>query len=107
MLQNLIYYFVTFLYRIKKNAMILSSKLQSEQIPFYAKDLPDDIYKGMVYQDIKAYYRLSNGFYSVADLQRIINRPKRYIKAKSVLMCKKLEIESLFLSVTKDIHSDT
>lgn len=79
---------IAILYRVKKVASILCSRLMAEKIPFYTKDLPDDLYNGMVYQDIKAYYRLANGLWGKNDLHRIINRPKRYIQAKAVINCK-------------------
>ncbi len=78
---------IAILYRIKSEAAILCSRLASEEIPFYTKDPPDDIHKGMVYQDIKAYYRLANGLSGRTDLRRIINRPSRYISSKCVENC--------------------
>ena len=93
---------IAILYRIKKTASVLSSRLLSEGIPFYTKEVPENLYDGMVYQDIRAYYRLSNGLQGKTDLQRIINRPKRFIKANAVLNCK-CSYESIYFAATKGI----
>lgn len=72
---------ISVLYRIKRNAALICNRLQSEEIPFYTKELPKDIHSEMVYKDIKAYYRLANDMWGATDLRRIINRPQRYIKS--------------------------
>lgn len=71
---------IAILYRVKKEAISICNRLQLEDIPFYTRELPENIHSSMVYQDIKAYYRLANDIWDNSDLRRIINRPTRYIK---------------------------
>lgn len=85
--RNISLYNIAILYRVKNEASIICNQLVSEKIPFYTKEPPGDIHKNMVYQDIKAYYRLANDLWGRTDLRRIINRPKRYIKAEAVSNC--------------------
>ena len=72
------------LYRLKKEASELVQLLERNHIPYYTRELPPDIHEGMVYRDIRAYYRLTNGSWQQNDLYRIINRPKRYIQSRLV-----------------------
>lgn len=75
------------LYRVRKEAIGITSQLALENIPFYSKEPLEDIHKKLVYRDIRAYFRLSNGSWQNTDLQRIINRPQRYIKKQNILEC--------------------
>ncbi len=93
---------ISVLYRIRSESSIICSRLMVEKIPFYTKELPEDIHKGLVYQDIKAYYRLANGIQGKMDLRRIINRPKRYIKAETLSYCN-LDMQEIFRKCTKGI----
>ena len=93
---------ISVLYRIRSESSIICSRLMAEKIPFYTKELPDDIHKGLVYQDIKAYYRLANGMQGKMDLRRIINRPKRYIKAENLSYCN-LDMQEIFRKCTRGI----
>ncbi|CUX17129.1 DNA helicase II [Clostridium sp. C105KSO15] len=78
---------IAILYRVKKEARFLCNRLQVEKIPFFTKELPESLHNGMVFGDIKAYYRLANDLWGSTDLQRIINRPKRYIKFEVIRNC--------------------
>lgn len=78
---------IAVLYRVKKEATLLCNRLLSEKILFYTKELPEDLHSGMVYRDIKAYYRLANDLWDRTDLRRIINRPNRYIKGNLLDDC--------------------
>lgn len=78
---------IAILYRVKKEARFLCNRLQVEKIPFFTKELPVSLHNGMVFGDIKAYYRLANDLWGSTDLQRIINRPKRYIKFEVIGNC--------------------
>lgn len=78
---------IAILYRVKRESSLLCSRLLGEKIPFYIKDIPEDLHSGLVYGDIKAYYRLANDLWDVKDLPRIINRPKRYIKPEWISEC--------------------
>ena len=78
---------IAVLYRVKKEASVLVSTLETIGLPFYTRDMVDDIHLGMCYKDMLAYYRLSRGICENGDLQRIINRPKRYIRANLIRNC--------------------
>lgn len=78
---------IAILYRLRKEATLVCNRLKAEKIPFFTKELPEDLHSGMVYCDIKAYYRLANDLWGNTDLKRIINRPARYIKAEAVMNC--------------------
>lgn len=92
------------LYRVKREASSLVNRLLLEGIPFYTRELPQDIHKGMVYQDVMAYYRLANRMEVQGDLQRIINRPKRYLKQQLVRDCK-LDRNQLYQACIRDAVS--
>ena len=89
------------LYRVKREAASLVNRLLLEGIPFYTRELPLDIHKGMVYQDVMAYYRLANRIEIQGDLQRIINRPKRYLKQQLVRDCR-LDRNQLYQACIRD-----
>lgn len=78
---------IAILYRVKREARYICNRLQVEKIPFFTKEPTESIHTGMVYKDIKAYYRLANDLWGSTDLRRIINRPKRYIKAEAIANC--------------------
>lgn len=78
---------IAVLYRVKKEASVLVSSLETIGMPFFTRDMVDDIHLGMCYKDIIAYYRLSRGIPESGDLQRIINRPKRYLKSNLIRGC--------------------
>ncbi len=78
---------IAILYRIRNEAAITCSRLLMECIPFYTKEPPEDIHDGLVFKDIKAYYRLANDIWGKSDLRRIINRPSRHIKTRQVANC--------------------
>ena len=92
------------LYRVKREAASLVNRLLLEGIPFYTRELPLDIHKGMVYQDVMAYYRLANRIEMHGDLQRIINRPKRYLKQQLVRDCR-LDRNQLYQACIRDAVS--
>lgn len=78
---------IAVLYRVKKEASVLVSSLETIGMPFFTRDMVDDIHLGMCYKDMLAYYRLSRGIPESGDLQRIINRPKRYLKSNLIRGC--------------------
>lgn len=78
---------IAVLYRVKKEASVLVGMLETIGMPFYTRDLVDDIHLGICYKDMLAYYRLSRGIPESGDLARIINRPKRYLKSNSIRNC--------------------
>lgn len=78
---------IAILYRTKKEAATLVSALQVNNIPFFAKDIPEDVHFSLCYKDVFAYYRLALEYGLNEDLVQIINRPKRYIKVNSIKGC--------------------
>ncbi len=78
---------IAILYRVKKESRYICNRLQVKKIPFFTKESPENVHDGMVYKDIKAYYRLANDLWGNTDLRRIINRPQRYIKADAIANC--------------------
>lgn len=76
------------LYRTRNTAAALVNRLLLEKIPFYIRELPMDIHKGLVCRDICAYYRLAQGIGGNQDLIQILNRPKRYLKSNLLRGCK-------------------
>lgn len=95
---------IAVLYRVKKEAATLVNRLLLEDIPFYIREMPEDIHKGLVYRDVMAYYRLSQGMEEPGDLQQIINRPKRYIKNNLIRNCR-LNRNELYLACTRDVSA--
>ena len=92
------------LYRTKKEAATLISALQVQDIPFYTKDMPEDVHFSLCYKDIFAYYRLALGYGLIDDLMQIINRPKRYIKVNSLKGCA-VERNELYKVLTRECSS--
>lgn len=78
---------IAVLYRVKKEASVLVSALETIGMPFFTRDRVDDIHLAMCYKDMLAYYRLSRGIPENGDLVRIINRPKRYLKTNLIRSC--------------------
>ena len=79
---------IAVLYRVRAESKLLCNRLINEKIPFYTKEPPEDLHKGLVFNDIIAYYKLAHNLHDDSDLQRIINRPKRFIKQASLQHCK-------------------
>lgn len=92
---------IAILYRTKKEASTLISALQLNNIPFYTRDMPEDVHWSLCYKDILAYYRLSHSYKLIEDLIQIINRPKRYIKVNSIRNCY-VDRNELYKVLTRD-----
>ena len=70
------------LYRNNNLAIPFVAKLMKEEIPFYTSEVPKS-HHDFIYEDIMAYYRLSKEQSRKGDLQRILNRPSRYLKGET------------------------
>lgn len=92
---------IAILYRTKKEAATLVSALQVNRIPFYAKDMPEDVHYSLCYKDLLAYYRLALGHGFNEDLVQIINRPKRYIKVNNIKGCP-VDRNELYKALTRE-----
>ncbi len=89
------------LYRVKREAAALVDRLILEGIPFYTREMPEEIHRGLAAQDVLAYYRLSHSIPQPGDLVRIINRPKRYLKSAWVRGCP-LDKYALYQACTRE-----
>lgn len=69
------------LYRNNKLAVPFISAFIKKEIPFYTTEIPKD-HHAFIYEDIMAYWRLSKGQSKKGDLQRVLNRPSRYLKGE-------------------------
>ena len=66
---------------------LLAGKLLKLKVPFYTTEAIKDYHEDFIFQDIMAYYRLSCGNERKGDLQRILNRPSRFLKAEPFKNC--------------------
>jgi DNA helicase-2/ATP-dependent DNA helicase PcrA len=62
-------------------------KLMKDEIPFYTTEAVKDYHNEFVFCDIMAYARLAYGNHKRGDLQRILNRPSRYLKSDAFRSC--------------------
>lgn len=89
------------LYRVKREAAALVDRLILEGIPFYTREMPEELHRGLAAQDVLAYYRLSHSIPQPGDLVRILNRPKRYLKNAWVRGCP-LDKYALYQACTRE-----
>lgn len=85
--QGMSYNDMAVLYRVKEQNSLLIGHLLKYDIPFYCTEPPKDYHDQFIFGDIMAYYRLSRGIWKRGDLQRVLNRPNRYLKAKPFREC--------------------
>lgn len=80
---------IAVLYRTNSQSQILISLLVSmkDPFPFYSTEPPKDIHNEFIFGDLMAYWRLAEGNWKQGDLQRILNRPGRYLKAEAFKKC--------------------
>lgn len=79
------YHDIAILYRTNTNPRNLVEKMMEYSIPFRMKDMIPNIYEHFIAKDVFAYIHASVDFKDYrrikrADLLRIINKPKRYIR---------------------------
>lgn len=77
------------LYRTNvQNQLLVSMLLMlNNAIPFYTTEQPKDIHNEFIYVDLMAYWRLASGNWKNGDLQRILNRPSRFLKSEVFKNC--------------------
>ena len=75
------------LYRTNKQNQMYAQKMMKEELPFYTTEAIKDHHAEFPFQDFMAYYRLANGNFRRGDLQRILNRPSRYLKSDIFKNC--------------------
>lgn len=83
------------LFRTNMQAVIMVTSLIKNKIPFYATEKIPGIHEDPIFNDIKSYYRLSEGIERKGDLQRILNKPGRFLKSEAFKYCT-LDKEDLF-----------
>lgn len=72
------------LYRNNKQAGLLSLVLMRKGIPFHSNDQITSPYKHWIFNDLVAYYRLSEGIGTGHDLIQVINKPNRFIPVQNL-----------------------
>lgn len=83
------------LYRTNLENQLLIGQMMKYNIPFYTTENPVDFHSDFVFQDIMAYWRLAEGAEQKGDMQRVLNRPIRYLKADLFKKCSFNEREML------------
>lgn len=78
---------IAILYRTNFENKLISGALMVNKIPFHAKEKIKCYYEDFIFQDLLAYYRLANGIQKIGDIQRILNRPNRYLKTNIFKDC--------------------
>lgn len=76
------------LYRTNIENQLLIGRMMKLNIPFYTTENPKDYHQDFIFQDILAYYRLAEGIDKKGDVQRILNRPSRYLKTEVFKNCR-------------------
>lgn len=79
---------IAVLYRINAQNQLLAGLFMQHNIPFYCTEPPRDYHQEFIFQDIMAYYRLANSIQKPGDVQRILNRPNRYLKVSTFKHCR-------------------
>lgn len=69
------------LYRNNSLSLPLVNAMIRVDIPFHITDNTSSIHTDPIYQDVVAYWNLSQGSGRPGDLQRILNHPSRYLPA--------------------------
>jgi DNA helicase-2/ATP-dependent DNA helicase PcrA len=70
------------LYRTNAQNLLLVGKLLKSAVPFFTTEPPKDYHNEFIFGDLMAYGRLASGNWRKGDIQRILNRPGRYLKAE-------------------------
>ena len=69
------------LYRTNAQNQLIISQFIKTGVPFYTTEPTKDFHNDFIFGDIMAYWRLAEGNWINGDVQRILNRPSRYLKA--------------------------
>jgi len=70
---------IAIIYRTNMQARAFTDAFMLTNIPFIIRDEISSVYNHWIAQDIFAYFRLANGTAFIQDVERIINKPFRYI----------------------------
>lgn len=71
------------LFRNNKQAVLPVQMLSAAGIPFYSTETVKSMYDEWMFEDIRSYAELSMGENTERNIQRILNRPNRYLKGKA------------------------
>ena len=91
---------VAVIYRTNMQARAFIDAFLQTNIPYIVKDEISIIYEHWIARDIFAYLRLGNGFGTNDDIERIINKPFRFI-SKAFIQKTKKDKQSIFQIYTK------
>ena len=69
------------LYRTNAQNQLIIGEFVKAGVPFYTTEPAKDFHNDFIFGDIMAYWRLSAGNWVNGDVQRILNRPSRYLKS--------------------------
>lgn len=86
------------IFRTNIQARAFVDKFMDMNIPFYMRDEMPNLYEHWIAKDLISYIKLSENMHLNDDLERIINKPKRYI-SKLILQSAKREGGSLIYSL--------
>jgi len=73
------------LFRTNNLSLPLTTILIKEDIPFYMKERVSSIHQDPICDDIRAYYLIASGQERRGNLQRILNKPLRYLPVDAFL----------------------
>lgn len=86
---------IAILYRTNELAIPFAVELSKKDIPFHMTEHIASVHEDPIFYDVKAYWRLSSGQEADGDLQRILNRPGRYLKSEAFKTAKFSDPEDL------------
>jgi DNA helicase-2/ATP-dependent DNA helicase PcrA len=73
---------IAVIYRTNLQTRVLTDVLMKHNIPFFVRDGVANIYEHWIAKDIFAYVQLAMGKPETIHIQKIINKPKRYVETK-------------------------
>jgi DNA helicase-2/ATP-dependent DNA helicase PcrA len=76
---------IAILFRTNNLSLPLAAIFIKENIPFYMTERVASIHQDPIFSDIKAYYQIASGQERRGDLQKILNKPSRYLPADAFL----------------------
>ncbi|MBO5623786.1 MAG: ATP-dependent helicase, partial [Butyrivibrio sp.] len=76
---------IAILFRTNNLSLPLTAIFIKEDIPFYMTERVASIHQDPIFGDIKAYYQIASGQERRGDLQKILNKPSRYLPADAFL----------------------
>lgn len=76
---------VAVLFRTNNLSLPLTTVFIKEDIPFFMTERITSIHQDPIFGDIKAYYHIASGNERRGDLQKILNKPARYLPTEAFL----------------------